>query len=266
MSQPWEGVTLEPLYYVGLDLGQKRDYSAIVVLEQQVFFAPGLLAAGYTWAGVDEGWNSPGAVYAVSGRWPLEHVLERDEHRWPSKPPMLARHLERMRGEPYPAVVAHVAKLMGALPPLGVTLVVDATGVGAPVVDLLRQAGLFPVPVIITGGESVSRDRGTWHVPKRELVGAVQAGLQTDRLKIAPESPLAGVLVAELDAFRVTIDARTRHDSYAAWRERDHDDLVLATALPLWLRDRVWKNYDHDRLTRETPADTYASAPAMRRG
>lgn len=268
MSGRWQGITQEPMFHVGLDLGQKRDYSAIVVLEQAVYFAPGLLADGYRWEGVVEGWNAPSAIYGISGRWPLQHVLERDDHRWPSKPPMLARHLERIRGEPYPVIVARVERLMGALPPLGVQLVVDGTGVGVAVIDLLRQAGLQPVSIVITGGDRASRQGVEWHVPKRDLVAAVQAGLQTDRLQIAPASPLADVLVTELDNFKVTIDARTRHDSYSAWRERDHDDLVLATALPLWHRDRVWKNFDTDRLTREPKrTDSYAlTAPATQRG
>src|SRR4051794_17057313 len=40
--------------------------------------------------------------------------------------------------------------------------------------------------------------------------------------------------IAELRNFKLTIDPRTAHDSYASWRESDHDDLVLATALALW--------------------------------
>jgi hypothetical protein len=35
-------------------------------------------------------------------------------------------------------------------------------------------------------------------------------------------------------SFLVKIDPVTAHDSYSAWRERDHDDLVLATALCTW--------------------------------
>ena len=27
------------------------------------------------------------------------------------------------------------------------------------------------------------------------------------------------------------------HDSYEAWREKDHDDLVLATSLAVWMRE-----------------------------
>jgi hypothetical protein len=30
------------------------------------------------------------------------------------------------------------------------------------------------------------------------------------------------------------VNISTAHDSYEAWREGDHDDLVLATALACW--------------------------------
>ncbi len=55
--------------------------------------------------------------------------------------------------------------------------------------------------------------------------------LQNQRLKIAEGLPLADILTRELLAFRVKINLSTGHDSYEAWRERDHDDLVLAVAL-----------------------------------
>jgi len=47
-------------------------------------------------------------------------------------------------------------------------MVVDATGVGRPVVDLLRRArpGCTILPVTITGGEKESYDAGYHRVPK----------------------------------------------------------------------------------------------------
>lgn len=45
------------------------------------------------------------------------------------------------------------------------------------------------------------------------------------------------MLVKELLNFKVTIST-SGHDSYEAWREGDHDDLVLATAMALWLAER----------------------------
>ncbi len=127
-----------------------------------------------------------------------------------------------------------------------VALVVDATGVGAPVVDLLSEAALDAdlVPVVIHGGDAVNRaDNGGYRVPKRDLVSVLQVLLQQRRLRIAEALPEAGTLARELASFRVTISAGG-HDRYGAgvgdlaWRERPHDDMVLAVALAAWYAER----------------------------
>ena len=66
-------------------------------------------------------------------------------------------YLERVElGTPYPDVVEHVSGLVADDRLAGCTLVVDATGVGAPVVDLLKKAKLpcRLMPVMITGGSN----------------------------------------------------------------------------------------------------------------
>lgn len=88
--------------------------------------------------------------------------------------------------------------------------------------------------VTIHGGDAATRDDAGFRVPKRDLVGAVQIMLQQGRLKVAEVLPEAAAFVREATAFRVTINDRG-HDSYAAWREGDHDDLVLAVAMACWL-------------------------------
>lgn len=100
--------------------------------------------------------------------------------------------------------------------------------------DLLRQKGLRPRGVTITEGDKGSPEGADWRVPKRELVSTIQVLLQGGRLKIAEELPNAAVLIQELLHFRVKIDLVTAHDSYGPWRERVHDDLVLAIALACW--------------------------------
>ena len=46
---------------------------------------------------------------------------------------------------------------------------------GVPVVDMLRDADLSPIAVTITAGDAVTLrpETGEWHVPKRDLVGAL---------------------------------------------------------------------------------------------
>jgi hypothetical protein len=44
----------------------------------------------------------------------------------------------------------------------------------------------------------------------------------------------ADVLINELQNFQVKVNLATGHDSYEAWREEAHDDLVLAVSLACW--------------------------------
>src|SRR5262249_20623470 len=46
------------------------------------------------------------------------------------------------------------------------------------------------------------------------------------------------ILAKEMQAFRVKITT-TGNETFEAWRERDHDDLVLAVALAAWLGERI---------------------------
>lgn len=184
-------------FFVGLDLGQANDYTALSVLEM-------LKPEG-------------------DGKEAAYHV----------------RHLERVRNVPYPEIVSKTVEIMLSPALAGqADLVVDQTGVGAPVVDLFRQAGLRPTGILIHGGDKASNEGGSWRVPKRDLVGSLQVLFQSGRLKISKKLSLASVLQAELLNFKVKIDPRTAHDSYSAWREADHDDLVLSVALAAWWGDR----------------------------
>ncbi len=122
-------------------------------------------------------------------------------------------------------------------------LIVDATGVGKPVVDALQDAGVQPVALTITAAGKATRVRGGWHVPKRDLIASAQIALQSRRLVIAAGLPDTAILVQELQDYRVEISEATGHDSYNA-RSGKHDDLVLATALAVWYRDYQLKLWD----------------------
>jgi hypothetical protein len=207
-----------PRTIIGLDLGQAQDPTALVVIRE---------------AGRD-----------AKGRtvWAVPHL-----QRWPLM-------------TPYPDIVKDVADLVRCLP--GSVLVIDATGVGRAVVDLFRDAGLPVaelVAVTITGGQEMSRTGpGMWSVPKKDLVGAVQSVLQSRRLKVARRQRESRTLAQELATFRVKINAATLTESFEAWRARDHDDLVVGLAMPVWLGEQPPLSLDvceirTTPLPRETP-------------
>lgn len=208
-------------YLLGLDLGQAQDYTAITVLEREER---------------NTGKRVPDVVAQVNASAPGgDYTKPVYENHY------LAGHLERLPiGTPYPAQVARVKALHDRLKAETGTaplLVADATGVGAPVIDMLRAAELEPVAVTITGGDAVSRDGRNYRVPKRDLVSTVSVLLQSKRLKIVPTLKEAQTLTSELLAFKVSISLKG-HDSYGndvgPWRENPHDDMVLAVALAAW--------------------------------
>lgn len=142
-------------------------------------------------------------------------------------------------GTPYPTIVADVRKLLASPPLDKALLVLDYTGVGRAVADLFAPLGGRRVPVTITAGSKATRDEDarTWRVPKKDLVSVVQVLLQGQRLHVAQALPEAATLVRELLAFRVKITAHA-NETFEAWRESAHDDLVLALALAAWYAER----------------------------
>jgi hypothetical protein len=142
------------------------------------------------------------------------------------------RHIHRWHlGTGYPEIVADVKKMF-AVPPLTRSmLAIDRTGVGKAVTNQFTEAGIPAQvqPYLITAGHTPA----TYTVPKVDLVGVLQTLLGMRRLKIADSLPLAEVLTKELELFRmkVTLD---KDESFASWRERPHDDIVLSLALACW--------------------------------
>lgn len=144
------------------------------------------------------------------------------------------RHLEQFPlGLPYPEYVRMTAERVRSPQLRGCTLVIDHTGVGRPVYDMFVAARLAPIGITITGGEKASRKSRLYRVPKRDIAAAVLMLMQSRRMVIARAIPHAPVLVQELLNFRVKVTA-AGNDTYEAWREGDHDDLVLSVGCASW--------------------------------
>ena len=192
----------QPQYFVGLDLGQVHDPSAIAILERTCVVLDRSL--------VTYAWNTE-----------TRHAL---------------RYLERIPlGTPYPDLADHVHQLVRRPELKGATLVLDATGVGKPVLDIFKKAKLpcRIVPVTITGGDAQTCHDGHWRVPKRDLITGLMVLFQAEKIEICGHLPEAETLVRELGDMRVKISLNG-NDKYGAWREGEHDDLVLAAALACW--------------------------------
>ncbi len=212
----------EQLVIVGVDIGQKVDPTAIVVCERE-------------WRITEpERWELPkrGGMFDSGD---AVKVPAKGEHVY------VGRHVERLPlGTAYPAVAQHVAGVVEALVRRGVArprLMVDATGVGMPVVDLVREAlrgrGRDLIAATFTHGDKYSQDNHYRHptatVGKAHLVSRLQALLQTERLKL-PRTPETDALARELQDYEIKVDADA-NDKYGAFKVGSHDDLVTALGL-----------------------------------
>lgn len=183
-------------FFISADLAQVNDYTAITIIE----------------------------------RITNDTNYDRDFH---------LRHIERPeRGTTYPKIVDRLKELVNS-PQLNgkeKAVVIDITGVGRPVWDLMQNNGFKNQMngITITGGNSVSEDNRIYSVPKRDLISALQVAFQNGQLKIAAGLPEADTLVKELTNFKVKINLNG-HDQYEAWREGIHDDIVLSAAMGVWL-------------------------------
>ncbi len=172
--------------------------------------------------GVDLGQVSDPTAIAVAGPIAQNAAIA---------PDIQIRHLERQPlGTPYPRVAAHLGRLVRALSGPA-ELVVDNTGIGRAVTDMLREQDLAVVAVTITGGKATRQDGAARWVPKAELVRALAVAVENGRLKIAQRLALAPVLMGELRAFERTIGAGG-HTAFEG--KGEHDDLVIAAALVAW--------------------------------
>lgn len=206
---------------IGADIGQKQDPTAIAVAEMQ--------------------WRGEGQREG------------RDDH-W------VIRHLARLPlGTSYPDIVAELVRVSAAVkarveevrvPLMGgavhevtrvvptVTLYVDGTGVGAPVVDLLDAAGANPIGCYFTYGERRTQQGREVRLGKAWMVSRLQALAQTGRLHL-PKTDEAEATRKELLDYEIRV-SDDGHDTYGAFKTGKHDDLVTAIGLAVQKPRRGW--------------------------
>jgi hypothetical protein len=231
---------MAPEYVITVDLGQVNDPTAIAVLErreqwtgrQELVTNVAAFVAGFTRQPQHYQRQQIAGVYDITHleRLPLGTA-------YTEIPGRLHRIALRLRQLWLDAMFEETGIGRAGLAEAPIELVIDQTGVGRPVVDLLREHDLDPVAITITSGDQVTHvaDR-EYRVPKRDLVGAVQSAMQARRLRAAASLPDWPVLKGELANFKARISL-TGHDSYGAgddWREGNHDDLVLSVAMGVW--------------------------------
>ncbi len=199
---------------VGVDLGQKMDPTALVVMEAQ--------RRGWEWRYAPD---DAAGVLGKARRW-----------RTGGEVHYVARMVQRLPlGTTYPEVARRLAEMDCRLRAMGHYPIfwVDATGVGKPVVDLLRARGVSLRAVYLTGSDQVTEGPdGEVRLGKALLVSRLQVLLQSEQIHL-PVTPEAAVLVQELMNYEIRVN-ESANAQFGAFKVGSHDDLATALGLACW--------------------------------
>lgn len=220
------------IYFFGYDVGQVQDYSAWSLIRRRDMW--------------QERKGLPG-----TRAWEEEPIL--NVHRYD------VEDMGRFElGTSYPEQKERVKAMLSHPTLQGRTVfVMDATGVGRPLVQDFIEEGLPPIPVVITGGQSVSLGKdGFYRVPKRDLVVQTQIVLESRRIKFA-NIPARKIMREELENFRLRM-TKANSETYEAWRDSVHDDMVLSLLLPIWYAETMYgSTYEVQKTAKRNDRDEY---------
>lgn len=209
-------------FTIAVDLAKKRDYFALMVFEAIPHVKPG----------------SP--LFGNPDRTVMKYEVV---------------YIDKERELRYPDMVRKTVHVAGYKDIKNdYDLIVDGTGVGEAAVDYLRDAGLYPIPIVFTNGTQVneiyedigkvfadvqdrlraSKTLKELRVPKKDLVTAGQILMQQRRIGVTPDCPFRQDFENQLMGFTGKINELTRHVKYEAEDERVHDDLVVCYLMGSW--------------------------------
>ena len=158
--------------------------------------------------------------------------------------------LDRIRGVDYPEITDLIIRAIERLkresraPNIqsdGPHLAMDASGLGAPIRDYLKQNRIFfggkhgqkLFPVVFTGGEAArfNVETGIYNISKTLIIGNFLSLMQNKRFDYAPDLEALPLLEKEIASFKYHLTA-AGHTGFDA-EQGAHDDLICATCIPL---------------------------------
>jgi hypothetical protein len=182
------------------------------------------------------------------------------------------KNIEQYQGFDYEDMAGRIAVIMqNPQLRLNTDLIVDGTGVGEPAIEMIRKRGLYPVPIIFSGGTeprehysgmgevfsntgklSGAKVLNEISVPKKDLVDAGKVMIQQGRLRLAP-GKWNEELKKQLSKFKGKVNERTGNIKYEAETETDHDDLVVCFLMGAWwIFNRRERNNNPERTAAQT--------------
>ena len=149
-------------YVLSVDLGSEQDYTAISIIERIEKKRDPNIPTNGLWAPKKE----PVMIVAELHLIDMQRVPLKTEY------PVICDRLLSVVNDP---------QFAGRI-----QLIVDRTGIGIPVIQMMRQVGLCPIGISIHGGETVHATKDVYSVPKRDIATALLAAYQMKRFRTPP--------------------------------------------------------------------------------
>lgn len=210
-------------YTIAVDLAKKRDFYAVIVFQNVQTIIPGSKLLG------------------SADRTIMEYDIV---------------YIDKAKELRYPEMVERTVRIAGySKIKNNYDLLVDGTGVGEAVVDYLREAGLYPIPIIFTSGTQVNeiyedigkvfgdiggdrlqsaRTLKELRIPKEDLISAGRILLEQGRVHIAKGVKYRDDFEDQMMSFTGKLNEVTKHTKYEAEDEEVHDDLVVCYSMGSW--------------------------------
>jgi len=228
------GISKNKEYICSVDLAKKRDYTTIQIYKQSMDF--------------------------------IKHPLET------RRPDVAVAFLDlvyqvKMQAVRYTEQSKIIRDLLNRVKLLENTqLLVDGTGVGEPVIDIMREDGMTPIAIVFTGGESVNpvyaefdslfgKKSGSIRgiqvlkeicVPKNDLVHAGVLVMEQGRLRLARNLAHEEDFKRQLTAFKGKVNEKTKRVKYENENNNIHDDFVVTYLMASW-----WASYSRASKTKD---------------
>jgi hypothetical protein len=148
--------------------------------------------------------------------------------------------MNRKQGLPYDQIVEWVVKTVSnpafnkIKPP---EFILDATGVGVAVRDMIRAKGIRMKSITITAGEAFSRQGNFIHIGKARLIGKFLGAFDAGKVQVNPNMPIWPQVEKEMLSFRAEMSAQGRVKLEA--EPGENDDMLFALAMAVWYGEEI---------------------------
>jgi hypothetical protein len=115
--------------------------------------------------------------------------------------------------------------------------ILDSTGVGVAVRDMLASKGVRLKAITITAGNSLTRSGPLIHVGKPRLIGKFLGAFDAGKVHVNPALPIWPKLEREMLAFRAEMSAQGNAKFEA--EPGENDDMLFALAQAVWFGEEI---------------------------